>query len=100
MLFWIIIRQTKAYKPKQKHQSSLEDYEKQRFLYYARERKKIMQHYREKVAEGSMSIEDALRDSAKLMAFNSGGYKNWKNEFLKFKKELEEFQNAPTKKLS
>ena len=93
LLLWIIIRQTKAYKPKQKHQSHLDDYEKRRLWYYAQERKKVIQHYRTKVAEGSMSIEDALHDAVRLMAFNSGGDKNWKKEFLKFKQELQSLRD-------
>lgn len=92
-LCFIIIYHIKADKPQRKKQNPICEYEKKRYLYYARERKKIMQHYKKQVLDGNMSIEDALHDSVKLMAFNSGGYKNWKDEFRKFKQEIKTYHN-------
>ncbi len=70
-----------------KKQKRLEEYNLSREKFYASERQKVLIHYRKKLSKGDISKENALKDVAKLLAFNSGGKKEWLKEFKLFKQE-------------
>lgn len=74
-----------------KYQQKMQAYEQERSAYFANERKKVMTHYRQQVIKHKLSVYDALKDTAKLMAFNSGGEQSWKKEFAAFKKEMQQY---------
>ena len=91
LFFFIILRKINQYLQKKEqiqHEEQLQKFIRNRSAFFASERQKVMKHYREKVISGEMDIFSALKDTAKLLAFNSGGEDSWKQEFSAFKKEI------------
>lgn len=72
-------------------EQKLQEHIKNRSNFYANERKKVMTHYRQQVINHKLSVYEALKDTAKLLAFNSGGEDSWKQEFSAFKKEMQQY---------
>ena len=70
------------------YQQEKQEFMKKRSAYFAEERQKVMEHYRQKIVSKELTVYDALKDTARLMAFNSGGENSWKQEFATFKKEI------------
>ena len=91
LLFIIIIRKITQYRQQIKYQKELQQFIRDRSDYYANERQKVMNHYREKIISGQMDVFSALKDTAKLLAFNRGGEDSWKQEFAAFKKEMQQY---------
>ena len=97
LLAWLGLRRLQAYfaqRAANKYQQKMQAYKQERSAYFANERKKVMAHYREQVINHKLSVYDALKDTAKLMAFNSGGEDSWKQEFAAFKKEMQNENSA------
>lgn len=97
LLLFIILRKIAQYFQRRaqiRHDKELQEFCRKRSDFFASERQKVMKHYREKVSSGQMDIFSALKDTAKLLAFNSGGEDSWKQEFSAFKKELWQKENA------
>ena len=93
LILWIIFHRLKIYcrrRAELKRQQVLEQYKNRRVEYYRQERQKILNHYRERVASGKMSLADALKDTSLLLSFNSGGEQTWQQEYADFKQEMEQ----------
>ncbi len=70
-----------------KRRQEKEKYLLQRQEFYAKERQKVIAHYMAKLSANTISQEAALKDVLHLLAFNSGGGKEWLQEFRNFKKK-------------
>lgn len=88
LLLLIILHKITQHRQRVKYQKELQQFIRDRSAFFANERQKVMKHYREKVISGQMDVFSALKDTAKLLAFNSGGEDSWKQEFSTFKKEI------------
>ncbi len=94
MLIWLGSRYLQAYFSQRqlaKYHQKMQAHKEQRSSYFFAERKKVMAHYRQQVINHKLSVYEALKDTAKLLAFNSGGEDSWKQEFSAFKKEMQQY---------
>lgn len=91
LLLIIILRKITQYRQRVKYQKELQQFIRDRSDYYANERQKVMNHYKEKIISGQMDVYSALKDTAQLLAFNRGGEDGWKQEFAAFKKEMQQY---------
>lgn len=91
LLFIIILHKITQYRKRVKYQKELQQFIRDRSAFFANERQKVMKHYREKIISGQMDVYSALKDTAKLLAFNRGGEDGWKQEFAAFKKEMQQY---------
>lgn len=91
LLFIIIVRKIILYRQRLKYEKELQQFIRDRSAFYAQERQKVMKHYRQKIISKELTVYDALKDTVKLMAFNSGGENGWKQEFAAFKKEMQQY---------
>ncbi len=77
---------------KRHRQQALKDYSLARRNFYFNERLKIMQHYRQRILNGTLPVDAALKDVRILLEANGNDEWLWREEYQKFAEEMEAYR--------